>query len=105
VEPDDHEAALAELTRRLAVLEADRRKQSPFLDRIVSRLGEAELAVGILMLVFTPFDALSSALGTVGAATWAYDKFIKQPRETRREIERSRQIDLLRSELDRLTRR
>lgn len=105
MEPDDRDPALAELTTRLAALEAGRRRSSPFLDRIMSRVGEAEIVIGTLILVFTPFDALSSVLGTIGGATWAYDKFIKEPRETRSEIEQSRQIDLLRSEVDRLRRR
>jgi hypothetical protein len=71
----------------------------------MSWIGEAETAIGLLMLLFTPYDLISYALGAVGVLTWAYDRFIKVPREVRGEIERNRQIDLIRSEIDRLRRR
>ncbi len=104
-EPGDHNLALDELKRRLGELEKSRRQTPPYLDRIVSRLGEAEIAAGTLMLLFSPFETVSIVLGTVGAATWVYDRFIKEPRETRNEIEQNRQIDLIQSEIDRLARR
>jgi hypothetical protein len=101
---DNREILLEELNRRLAELEGGRRRPSPVLDRLMSRLGEAEMAVGVVMLVFAPFDAFAAILTSIGGATWAYERFIKEPREAREEIERRRQLDLVRSELDRLKR-
>ena len=71
----------------------------------MSILGEAEIVIGALMFFFTPFDATSIVLGAIGGMTWVYDRLVKEPRETREIIESNRQIDLLRSEVDRLMRR
>ena len=103
-EPTERDS-LEELTRRLAELEAGRRKAPRLLDRMMSRLGEAEIAIGTLIFAFTPFDWVSAILTTTGGVTCAYERFIREPRQERDEIDRNRRIDLLRSEIDRLRRR
>lgn len=102
--PRHGDEGLDELNRRLAELEAGHRKAPPIIDRFVSRLGEIEIAAGFLLFLFSPLEWLSAVLTIVGGATWTYERLIKEPRLARDELERSRQIDMIRSEIDRLTR-